>query len=55
MAADSPEFIDPAEDCPCRSRREIFAHSGYAPLPPSELDAACATIRRTKHPTVAAG
>jgi hypothetical protein len=38
MAADSPEFIDPAEDCPCRSRREIFAHSGYAPLSPSELD-----------------
>src|SRR5208282_4018851 len=38
MAADSPEFIDPAEDCPWCSRREIFGRFGYEPLPPSELD-----------------
>src|ERR1039457_1037535 len=38
MATDIPEFVDPVEDCPWRSRREIFARRGYAPLPPSELD-----------------
>src|ERR1035437_4010139 len=38
MATDTPEFIDPAEDCPWRSPREIFARYGYAPLPPSELN-----------------
>src|SRR6267143_394031 len=38
MLHDTPEFIDPAEDCPWRTRREIFARCGYAPLPPSELD-----------------
>jgi hypothetical protein len=38
MLSDTPEFIDPAEDCPWRSPREIFARYGYAPLPPSELD-----------------
>ena len=32
------EFIDPVEDCPSRSPREIFARYGYAPLPPGELD-----------------
>ena len=38
MASDTPEFIDPAEDCPWRSPREIFARFGYAPWPPPELD-----------------
>ncbi len=38
MAADTPDFVDPAEDCPWHSPREIFARYGYAPLPPSELD-----------------
>ena len=38
MPGDAPEFIDPVEDCPWRSRREILARSGYAPLPPNELD-----------------
>src|SRR2546423_14640954 len=38
MPNDTPEFIDPAEDCPWLSRREIFARYGYAPLLPSELD-----------------
>jgi hypothetical protein len=38
MATDIPDFIDPAEDCPWRPRREIFARYGYAPWPPSELD-----------------
>ena len=37
MPSDSLEFIDPAEDCPWRSPRQIFARYGYAPLPPSEL------------------
>ena len=32
------EFIDPVEDCPSRSPREIFARYGYAPLPPGEMD-----------------
>jgi hypothetical protein len=34
----APEFIDPAEDCPWRTPREIFARFGYAPAPPSELN-----------------
>ena len=34
----SPDFVDPAEDCPWRSPREIFARYGYAPFAPSELD-----------------
>src|SRR6267378_368491 len=38
MPTGSPEFIDPAEDCPWSSPREILARSGYAPLPPNELD-----------------
>ena len=38
MATDTPDFVDPVEDCPWRSRREILARYGYAPLPPSELD-----------------
>jgi hypothetical protein len=38
MPNGTPELIDPAEDCPSRSPREIFARCGYAPLPPSELD-----------------
>ena len=38
MATDTPDFVDPAEDCPWRSRRQIFARNGYAPVPPSELD-----------------
>src|SRR5438045_5036331 len=38
MPDDVPEFCDPAEDCPWRSPREIFAGRGYGPLPPSDLD-----------------
>src|ERR1017187_2547949 len=38
MPSDHPEFIDPLEDCPWRSPRQIFADFGYAPLPPGELD-----------------
>jgi hypothetical protein len=38
MAADTPEFIDPAEDCSWRSPREILARYAYSPLPPAELD-----------------
>jgi hypothetical protein len=38
MAAEPPDFIDPVEDCPWRTRREIFARYGYSPLPPSELN-----------------
>src|ERR1035437_2105238 len=38
MATETPAFVDPAEDCPWRSPREIFARYGYAPLPPSALD-----------------
>jgi len=37
MVTDTPEFIDPAKDCPWRVRRQIFARYGYAPLPPFEL------------------
>ncbi len=38
MGEDIPEFIDPVEDCPWRSPREIFAERNYAPLPPSTLE-----------------
>lgn len=38
MADDTHKFIDPVEDCPWRSPREIFAGFGYAPVPPDELD-----------------
>ncbi|PWU08229.1 MAG: hypothetical protein C5B50_30015 [Verrucomicrobia bacterium] len=37
MPADAPDFIDPLEDCPWYTRREIFARYGYTALPPSEL------------------
>ena len=38
MPADTFELFDPAEDCPWRTPREIFARCGYTPLPPAELD-----------------
>ncbi len=38
MDSDTQEFIDPAEDCPYLSPRQIFGRYGYTPLPPSELD-----------------
>lgn len=38
MPSETPEFIDPAEDCPWRTPREILARFGYAPLAPAELD-----------------
>ena len=38
MADDLPEFLDPVEDCPWRSPREILASHGYLPLAPEELD-----------------
>src|ERR1700692_2140029 len=38
MTGGSPEFIDPVEDCPQRSPREILARHGYSPLPSGELD-----------------
>jgi hypothetical protein len=38
MATDIPEFIDPLEDCPWCSPREIFARFGYSPQAPSTLD-----------------
>src|SRR2546425_2429987 len=38
MPDDAPESCDPAEDCPWRSPREIFARCGYAPSPPAELE-----------------
>jgi hypothetical protein len=38
MSNGTAGFIDPDEDCPSRSPREIFARYGYAPLPPGELD-----------------
>src|SRR5581483_12022741 len=38
MDGDTPEFFDPAEDCPSCSPREILARKGYTPLPPGELD-----------------
>jgi hypothetical protein len=38
MASDTPEFIDPVEDCPYRTPREILSRHGYTPLPPSELN-----------------
>jgi hypothetical protein len=37
MASDTPEFFDPAEDCPERRPRAIFADRGYTPLPPTKL------------------
>ena len=37
MSDGTREFIDPVEDCPWRSPREILARSGYIPLPPNEL------------------
>src|SRR5512138_3699619 len=33
-----PDIIDPVEDCPWRSPREILARYGYSPLSPAELD-----------------
>jgi len=38
MPDDESEFCDPAEDCPWRSPREIFARFGYALLSPSEIN-----------------
>jgi len=38
MASDTPEFIDPVEDCLWLSRRKIFARYGYSPLAPSGLN-----------------
>jgi hypothetical protein len=38
MAADNRDLIDPAEDCPWRSPREIFARLGFSPVPPFDLD-----------------
>jgi hypothetical protein len=38
VAADNLKFIDPVEDFPWRSPREIFASLRYAPLAPSELE-----------------
>lgn len=38
MPEDIFEFLDPAEDCPWRTPREILAEHGYAPLAPTELD-----------------
>jgi len=37
MGADIPDFIDPGEDCPWRSPRQILARYGFAPSPPSKL------------------
>jgi hypothetical protein len=34
---DAPTFIDPAEDCPMRTPREILARQGYTPPAPHEL------------------
>lgn len=38
MPDDPPPFYDPADHSPSCTPREIFARSGYAPLPPSALD-----------------
>jgi len=38
MPDEIPEFLDPAEDCPWRSPREILARHGYTPPPLSELN-----------------
>ena len=38
MATDIPEFIDPVEDCPWCTPREILARYGYRPLAPTDLD-----------------
>src|SRR6185437_2113634 len=38
MSSSDSEMFDPAEDCPWRSPREIFASFGYHPLSPDDLD-----------------
>lgn len=38
MPGSPPEFIDPAEDCPWSSPREILSRYGYVPSPPNELN-----------------
>lgn len=38
MPDDASPIFDPAEDCPWRTPREIFARHGYAPLPPAQLN-----------------
>jgi hypothetical protein len=38
MPDDAPELIDPTEDCPWRTPREILARHGYTPPPPAALD-----------------
>ena len=38
MPGDTPDFVDPVEDCPWRSPREILQRYGYTATPPSELD-----------------
>ena len=38
MPDNTPEFIDPAEDCPLCTPRAILARYGYTPLPPAQLD-----------------
>jgi hypothetical protein len=38
MPDDEPPIFDPAEDCPWRTPREIFARFGFAPQPPGELN-----------------
>lgn len=35
MAEHNPDIIDPVEDCPWRTPREIFERYGYSPLPPA--------------------
>ena len=36
--ADAPEIMDPFDDCPQRTGREILRLQGYIPLPPAEVD-----------------
>lgn len=48
-ADDTPEFFDPAEDCPWRTPREILSQHGYQPLPPNELDDQQLPGRLRKH------
>ena len=38
MAKEPPDFVDPVEDFPWLTPREILTRYGYAPRPPSELD-----------------
>jgi hypothetical protein len=38
MRDDIPEIIDPVEDCPWRTPREILARFGYTPWAPVDLD-----------------